>query len=88
MTKRDNIISYLFLQPSLWIPSPPSSVSDLEPLSSFSGPTLMCEVTHLLWPTFEFRAGLSRKRWQAREGEGREGAGKGKEEPCEASDTI
>ena len=65
--------------PSLWTPSPPYSVSDLEPLSSFSGPTLMCEAAHLLWPTFGFRTGLSRKRWQAGEGEGREGAGKGRD---------
>ena len=72
--------------PSLWTPSPPCSVSDLEPLSSFSGSTLTCGAAHLLWSTFGFRTGLSRKRWQAREGEGREGAGKGKEEPCAASD--
>ena len=72
--------------PSLWTPSLPYLVSDLEPLSSFSGPTLMCEAAHLLWPTFGFRTGMSRKRWQAGEGEGREGAGKGKEEPCAASD--
>ena len=72
--------------PSLWTPSPPYSVSDLEPLSSFSGPTLTCEAAHLLWPTFGFRTGLSRKRRQAGEGKGREGAGKGKEEPCAASD--
>ena len=73
--------------PSLWTPSPPYSVSDLEPLSSFSGPTLMCEAAHLLWLTFGFRTGLSRKTWQAREGEGKEGAKKRKEEPCAASDT-
>ena len=65
--------------PSLWTPSPPYSVSDLEPLSSFSGPTLTCEAAHLLWPTFGFRTGLSRKRRQAGEGEGREGAGKGRD---------
>lgn len=65
--------------PSLWTPSPPYSVSDLEPLSSFSGPTLMCEAAHLLWPTFGFRTGMSRKRQQAGEGEGREGTGKGRD---------
>ena len=74
--------------PSLWKPSPPYLVSDLEPLSSFSGPTLMCEAAHFLCPTFGFWTGMSRKRWQAGEGEGREGAGKGKEEPCAASDST
>ena len=73
--------------PSLWTPSPPYSVSDLEPLPSFSGPTLMCEADHLLWPTCRFRTGLSRKRWKAKEGEGKEGAKKRKEEPWQASDT-
>ena len=51
-----------------------------------SGPTQTCEAAHFLWPTFGFRTGLSRKRWQAGEGEGREGAGKGKEGLCAASD--
>ena len=39
----------------------------------------MCEAAHLLWLTFGFRTGLSRKTWQAREGEGKEGAGKGRD---------
>ena len=66
--------------PSLWTPSPPYSVSDLEPLPSFSGPTLMCEADHLLWPTCRFRTGRDgrQRKERGRKGQKREKKSHGK----------
>lgn len=45
--------------------------------ASSSGPTLQCEASHPLWPTYWFRTVLSRKKGKTRGGKGQERERKG-----------
>ena len=62
---------------SVRTPSPPSSVSGLEPLCSLLCPAPQRVPSHLLCHTFWFRTRLSRKgrHWQGRERRGKEQKG-------------